>query len=241
MAAAARRSATIGPHGGEFVSPTRNVSCEIDWHRVGLPPRVDCQTLAPPRSVRLSASGAVAVCTGARCVGNPAENAEVLPYLTSLRVGPFLCASRLDGVACSARTSAFLIARAGITRYGVLPDTTTAVATDPAAHPVLHAVTGYGWLLAVDRAGQHAEIALACGTAGGHRLPAGRVWTIALSAVRSFALETDPANMAAGSVLAVSRQRWVREVRVNGWNGYLDLGGAHALVSDGPGEAPCAG
>lgn len=238
---AARRRAATGPHGSEFVSPSRNINCEIDWRRVGLPPHVDCETLTPPRSVTLSASGTVTACNGVRCVGNPAEGARVLPYLTSVRVGPFLCTSRLDGVACSARTRAFLIARSGIARYGVLPDTTTAVAADPAAHPLLRAVAGFGWLVAVDRAGQHAEIALACGTVGGHRLPAGRVWTIALSRVRSFALETDPADMAAGSVVAVSRQRWVSEVRVNGWNGYLDLGGAHALVSDGPGERACTG
>ncbi|HTW99737.1 MAG TPA: hypothetical protein VMD59_13220 [Acidimicrobiales bacterium] len=240
-AAVGSSGAAITAHGEEFLSPSRNISCEIDWHIATLPSVAYCQTLSPPRSVTLSPSGGIKTCSGMRCIGNPAENAEVLPYLTSTSAGPFLCTSRIDGVACSAAGLAFLIARSGIVTYSVLAHTTTAIYTDSTSHRTLALVSGYGWLLAIDRAGRQAEIELECGSAGPHLLPRGRLWTIELSAVKSFELETNPADMAAGSVVDVSRPRWVSEVRVNGWNGYLELDASDSFLTDGPGPKACAG
>lgn len=227
-------------HGGEFLSPSRNISCEIDWHVTGLPSTAYCQTVAPPRSVTISPLGSVKTCSGVRCIGNPADNAEVLGYLTSTSVGAFVCTSRIDGVACGAAGRAFLIARSGITSYTVLPHTTTALYTDPASHPTLSVGKGYGWLLGVDRAGGQAEVQLECGSAGPRRLPPGRLWTIKLSAVKLFELETKPDDMAAGSVVEISRQRWVDAVRIDGWDGYVDLGGPKSFVTDGPGSQGCS-
>jgi len=79
------------PHtakGGEFLSPTGNISCEIDYQNGGLD-QVYCQTIAPPRSVTMSATGVInKKCSGEGCIGNPAEDARVLPYGASTSAGP---------------------------------------------------------------------------------------------------------------------------------------------------------
>ncbi|MGH9110281.1 MAG: hypothetical protein ACRDY3_12605 [Acidimicrobiales bacterium] len=227
--------------GGEFLSPSHNISCEIDWQVAHVPSTAYCQSIQPPRSVTLSLSGTAKTCSGEGCIGNPSESAKVLPYLTSTSAGPFLCTSRVDGVACSAAGRAFLIARSGVTRYRVLPHTTTALYADHRSNPLPAGATGFGWLLAIDRAGRQADVELHCGRAGSRALPANKVWAVKLLAVRSFELETNPADLAAGSVTEVSRARWVSEARVDGWNGYLKLGGSHSFLSDGPGPNACLG
>jgi hypothetical protein len=64
----------------EFLSPSGNASCEIDWNRAGLT-EVYCQTLSPPRSVTMSANGTFTTCSGVSCLGNPADNAPTLAYV----------------------------------------------------------------------------------------------------------------------------------------------------------------
>jgi hypothetical protein len=49
--------------GGEFLSPPGNISCEVDYHRVGLT-EVYCQTVTPARSVTMGAGGEYKTCTG---------------------------------------------------------------------------------------------------------------------------------------------------------------------------------
>ena len=235
-----RRPATIAASPGqEFFSPSKNISCELDWHYAGLPAAAGCQTFTPLQSVRISPVGKIMRCSGVGCVGNPALNTAVLPYLTSIAIGPFLCTSRVDGVACSAAGRAFLISRSGIVSYNVLPHTTMALYTNPASHPPLSEAKGYGWLVALDRSGQDAELLVACGYGPTGKLPADRLWTVELSAVKSFEVETKPADTVAGSVVNVSRTSWVGTVHVNGWDGYLYLGGKTSLVTDGPGSSVC--
>jgi hypothetical protein len=55
---------------------------------------------------------------GLPCLGNEPENAFTLRYGRSIRVGPFRCTSRTDGIRCVViRTGrGFLINRAGVTR-----------------------------------------------------------------------------------------------------------------------------
>ncbi len=232
--------ATIAsPHGGEFLSPSRNISCELDWDLKGLPAVAYCQTMAPPQSVTMSPTGRVKKCSGVSCLGNPALNARVLPYMTSVASGPFLCTSRLDGFACSASGHGFLISKSGISFCPVLPHTTMALYTGPARHPTLSVGSGFGWLVAVGRSGQYAEMVVQCGRGAEGKLPAGRPWTVDLSAVKAFEVETNPANPAAGSVLDVTRGSWVADVRVNGWGGYFKLGGKASFLSDGPGSSAC--
>jgi hypothetical protein len=226
-------------HGGEFLSPSRNISCELDWDLKGLPATAYCQTMAPPRSVTMSPNGAVKKCSGVVCLGNPAQNARVLPYMASTATGPFLCASRLDGFACSAAGRAFLISKSGITTYAVLPHTTMALYTAPAGHPTLSMAKGFGWLVALGRSGQVAEMLVECGNGANGKLPANRLWTVDLSAVKFFEVETNPANVVAGSVVNVARSNWAGDVRVNGWDGYFDLGVKNSFLSNGPGSSAC--
>ena len=64
--------------GGEFLSPTGNISCEID--DTSSNQSVLCQTLSPPQSVTMTASGALTKCTGPQCSSNPGEDTPTLAY-----------------------------------------------------------------------------------------------------------------------------------------------------------------
>ncbi len=101
-------------HGGEFLSPSGNISCEIDNGYIGLH-QVYCQTISPPRSVVLARTGIFKVCKGQQCLGNPADNTPVLAYGHSTASGPFRCLSTTAGVTCTVGGKGFQISRSGIT------------------------------------------------------------------------------------------------------------------------------
>jgi hypothetical protein len=236
-----RPSTTTAAHGSVFLSPSHNIGCEVDWHFAHLGVATFCQTLAPPQSVTITATGAIEKCSGVSCVGHPAENTPVLPYMTSTSSGPFLCASRFDGVACSVHSRAFLISRSGIVTYDVLPHTTMAIYAGPASNPRLSVAKAFGWVVAIDRPGHDAEVFVECGHGPTGKLPPDRLWTVDLPALDSFEVETNLADPAAGSVVNVPRATWVSSVRVHGWDGYIDLGGKGSFVSNGPGSFVCPG
>jgi hypothetical protein len=103
--------------GAEFLSPSGNISCEIDdgagTHQVY------CQTDSPARSVTMAVDGTFTTCTGVQCLGNPSEAAGPLPYGTATVIGPFRCASATSGITCTVRGGkGFEIAVAGITAIG---------------------------------------------------------------------------------------------------------------------------
>jgi hypothetical protein len=110
-------SATLVPMqtaaGGEFLSPSGNISCEIDYHRVGLT-EVYCQTVNPARSVTMGAGGKYTTCTGEQCLGNPGTGTPTLAYGTATGVGPFRCESAATGVTCVADGRGFRISTSGI-------------------------------------------------------------------------------------------------------------------------------
>lgn len=103
-----------------FLSPSRNISCEVDYRRdAGIPDEAYCQTNEPPASVRLSTAGAVTNCTGVSCLGNAGIGTPVLAYGQTAAVGPFSCASQADGVTCTVPSGhGFTISNAGITPLG---------------------------------------------------------------------------------------------------------------------------
>jgi hypothetical protein len=100
--------------GGEFLSPSGNISCEVDYHRAGQS-QAYCQTVAPPRSVTLGATGKYTACTGQRCLGNPGAGTPTLAYGTATGVGPFRCESATTGITCAADGKGFRISTSGIT------------------------------------------------------------------------------------------------------------------------------
>jgi len=117
-APAATPSATFVPMqtaaGGEFLSPSGNISCEVDYHSNGLT-KAYCQTGTPARSVTMGVAGKYTTCTGQQCLGNPGTGTPTLAYGTATGVGPFRCESAVTGVTCTADGKGFRISAAGIT------------------------------------------------------------------------------------------------------------------------------
>ncbi len=100
--------------GGEFYSPSKNISCEID-DTTSLQ-QVFCQTMSPARSVTMKTDGTLSKCTGQQCLGNPGENTPILPYGSATGTGPFRCLSSSQGMTCTVTSGrGFQIASAGIT------------------------------------------------------------------------------------------------------------------------------
>ncbi len=118
-APAAAPSASLVPMqtaaGGEFLSPSGNISCEVDYHRAGLT-KVYCQTATPARSVTMGAAGRYTTCTGQQCLGNPGTGTPTLAYGTATGAGPFRCESAAAGVTCVANGRGFRISASGVTR-----------------------------------------------------------------------------------------------------------------------------
>jgi hypothetical protein len=100
--------------GGEFLSPSGNISCEVDYQRAGLT-QVFCQTATPARSVRMGVAGKYTTCTGERCLGNPGTGTPTLAYGRATGVGPFRCESAATGVTCLVGGRGFRISTSGMT------------------------------------------------------------------------------------------------------------------------------
>jgi hypothetical protein len=100
--------------GMEFLSPSGNISCQIDDG----PPFPDqsayCQSVSNDTSATLGPDGAYRTCHNSGCLGNPASNSPVLAYGKSVTLGPFTCSSATDGMTCVAAGKGFLISRAGV-------------------------------------------------------------------------------------------------------------------------------
>jgi hypothetical protein len=101
-------------HGGEFQSPSGNITCEINYERSGLT-EAYCQTGSPARSVTMTANGSYKTCTGDQCLGNAGEGTPTLAYGKATGVGPFRCESATAGITCTANGKGFRIANSGVT------------------------------------------------------------------------------------------------------------------------------
>jgi hypothetical protein len=106
-----------------FYSPSRKISCEIDYQRgAGMPDVAYCQ-ISPPQalhqSVHMDPTGAFAVCTGETCLGNPGLGQGTLPYGQTAGLGPFSCLSEVTGITCRVGSGrGFTISSSGITPAG---------------------------------------------------------------------------------------------------------------------------
>jgi hypothetical protein len=101
--------------GGEFVSPSNNISCEVDYHRGGLT-QAYCLTGTPAQSVTMGITGTYTTCKGQQCLSNAGDGTPTLAYGTETGVGPFLCESATTGVTCTTTNGrGFQISRSGIT------------------------------------------------------------------------------------------------------------------------------
>ena len=114
--------------GGEFLSPTRNISCEVN----SAPPAASmdasgkplaayamCLTVSPARRASLSAAGVVTTCMGESCLSNAGVNTPTLAYGTETGAGPFTCVSLTEGMTCTVSSGkGFSISTSGITNVG---------------------------------------------------------------------------------------------------------------------------
>lgn len=105
-------------NGGEFLAPSGNISCEIDYGFAHLH-QAYCQTIKPPESVTMSVTGKLKECKGNLCIGNPADNAITLKYGDSTGVGPFRCLSTKQGVICTVSGKGFRISASGIVAWPI--------------------------------------------------------------------------------------------------------------------------
>lgn len=110
-----------------FVSPLPGLSCEIDWHRDGIPNQVFCKTGSPGQTVYLDTGGVITACMdvdhadgSTQCEHGDAGDAPTLAYGQSAGSGPFTCESAATGVTCTIPSGrGFTISpAAGIVRVG---------------------------------------------------------------------------------------------------------------------------
>jgi hypothetical protein len=103
-----------------FLSPSRNIGCELDYQRgSGITDHTYCQSTSPPQSVQLSTDGAFKTCTGESCLGNSGEGTPALAYGQTVWLGPFSCRSEASGVTCKVTSGrGFTISNSGITSAG---------------------------------------------------------------------------------------------------------------------------
>ena len=93
-------SGTLAPEtatGTEFLSPSKNISCEIDADfGPSSQSQTLCLTISPPRSVVLKTDGSLTECSGQQCLSNAGENTPTLAYGQSITLGAVLV-PLLDG------------------------------------------------------------------------------------------------------------------------------------------------
>jgi len=85
--------------GGEFYSPSKNISCEINSGST-----VDgtlCLAIKEQRAVWLTSDGTLKTCRGIACMSNAGIDTPVLPYGSATGVGPFRCLSETSGMRCT--------------------------------------------------------------------------------------------------------------------------------------------
>jgi hypothetical protein len=96
-----------------FLSPSRNLSCEM--HTDNGPASAYCQSNSAVQSVTMDANGNSTPCSGNQCMGDPAMDTPTLAYGQTARLGPFVCLSDTDGVTCTVASGrGFFINRAGV-------------------------------------------------------------------------------------------------------------------------------
>jgi hypothetical protein len=104
----------------EFLSPSKNISCEIDDNSGSTAiTSTLCLTISPPKSVTLKTDSSLTECTGVNCLSNAGTDTPTLAYGQSITLGPFTCASSTAGVKCTlASGDGFLISSSAITALG---------------------------------------------------------------------------------------------------------------------------
>lgn len=102
-----------------FLSPSGNISCELDYRRAGLPDTAYCVSRTPQQSVSMNPEGVLDVCTGENCMSDPPLEATTLGYGQTTGIGPFTCRSEESGMTCTVTSGrGFTISASGIAPIG---------------------------------------------------------------------------------------------------------------------------
>jgi hypothetical protein len=115
------------PTSTEFYSPSRNISCEIDYNfGASSISQAYCLTVTPQQSATLKLDGSLVKCSGANCLSNAGLNTPELPYGTSISLGPFICLSTTSGMRCTlANGAGYVISTSGVAALGSATVTNT--------------------------------------------------------------------------------------------------------------------
>jgi hypothetical protein len=118
-----RTSGTLAPQTAdttEFYSPSKNISCEIDFNFTSsMQTDAFCLTYSSPKSVTLMTDSTLKECTGTGCLANAGVDTPTLAYGQTVSLGPFTCASSTAGVKCAlANGDGFLISSSATTALG---------------------------------------------------------------------------------------------------------------------------
>lgn len=102
-----------------FLSPSRNIACEMDSGMGVVGTRAFCETDQPPQSASMHRNGHLATCRGVGCLSNAPTRTPTLPYGHNATLGPLRCTSLRKGMRCAVVRSGhgFLISRSGIARF----------------------------------------------------------------------------------------------------------------------------
>lgn len=102
-----------------FYSPSRHISCEVDFQRAEITDSAYCQWEdgGTGFSATLSTAGEVTPCLQGSCLGNAGVDTPVLEYGQTAAIGPYVCRSETSGVTCTVTPSGkgFTINQSGIT------------------------------------------------------------------------------------------------------------------------------
>lgn len=204
------------PTNQEFLSPSGNISCEIDSGG-GASTAAYCQTMSPAQSVTLSSSGSVKVCVGDSCVGNPGEGTPTVAYGSAVDIAGFHCTSATSGMSCTIAGRGFEISRTAIT---------------PTGAPVLELGPGsyHGTVDSVDAA--NANMVYTITSAGCGAAPTSGSWTINLKGA-VFVANSQPTT-AQGQNVTVIQSQWVAAVKSYKTWDVVVASGRPIEITDGP-------
>ncbi|MGH8981985.1 MAG: hypothetical protein ACRDWE_13375 [Acidimicrobiales bacterium] len=206
----------LAPGQVAFLSPSRNISCEIDVTLGTTKDAAFCETSSPAESASLATNGSVKVC-GVGCEGNAGEDTPTLGYGRSTGLGPFACRSAKSGITCTASGKGFVISRSGIR---------------PVQAPLVSLAPG-SYNGTVDAVGPSvSQMTFTISSTGCNGVPSPGTWSIDLAGATFVANSTPTTEQ--GQAVTLTPSGWMHEVtRRSAWT-VLVASGQPIEVTDGP-------
>ncbi|HEX7354666.1 MAG TPA: hypothetical protein VF288_07510 [Mycobacteriales bacterium] len=215
-APSASSSFLMAPGQAAFLTPSGNISCELDDIPGGVGEAAFCETVTPPESASLAADGSVKLC-GVGCEGNAGEKTPVLAYGDQVSLGPFRCVSGTGGVTCTAGGKGFEISRSGIAPAGT--------------PPVTLAPGSYSGTVETVSPGA-ARMTFTIATTGCQGVPSPGTWSVDLTGA-TFVGNSEPIT-GQGQAVEISRDEWAQQASSRRAWTVVVATGQPLEVTDGP-------